>query len=212
MILGATSEFDRSELATTSFDHSQVRRLRGARSPVMGRDSCVASLPFRAPEGLRSSDRLNVAEANMYPIPALLGASAPSFRPLPEGFGRFGDVLTPRFHRFSTSSDRSPTKLPIDGSPHCPYDRSRCGRSHRRCGVDLHFLSQPKPGKALKLRPRSYQLSVSPHRSVESQQAFRTRGRLPRQPSRNVVIAQDTQREVEAPSMKFVSFRRKQPR
>jgi hypothetical protein len=54
----------------------------------MGRACCIASLPFCAPEGSQSSDRLDVAEAIMYPIPAFPGASAPSFRPLPEGFGR----------------------------------------------------------------------------------------------------------------------------
>jgi hypothetical protein len=119
MILGATTEHNRSGLATTPLDQSQVRRLRGASSPVMGQACCIASLPFRAPEGLRSSNRFNVAEAIMYPIPALLGASASTSRPLPEGFGRSSDVLTPRFHRLSTPLDRSPAKLPIDDSPHC---------------------------------------------------------------------------------------------
>jgi hypothetical protein len=54
----------------------------------MGSACCIASLPSCAPEGLHSSDRLDVAEANMYPIPAFPGVSAPTFRPLPEGFGR----------------------------------------------------------------------------------------------------------------------------
>jgi hypothetical protein len=54
----------------------------------MARVYCVASLPSHTPEGLCSSDRLDAAGANMYPIPAFPGISAPASRPLPEGFGR----------------------------------------------------------------------------------------------------------------------------
>jgi hypothetical protein len=74
--------------------------------------------------------------------------------------------------------------------------------------VDLHCVAQPKSSSALKARPRSFHLASSLRRSSESLRDFRTVGRLPRGPGRNVAFTQDTQREVEAPSMGFGSFRR----
>jgi hypothetical protein len=84
-----------------------------------------------------------------------------------------------------------------------------CGRGHGHCGADLRRSARPKSNLALKLHPRLFRPASFPRRSADPHRAFRTVGRLPRRPSRNVVITQDTQREVEAPSMRFVSFRRK---
>jgi hypothetical protein len=182
----------------------------------LARVCCVASLLSHIPEGLCSSDRLDVAEANMYPIPAFPGASAPAFRPLPEGFGRSMTATSdphPRVfsHRVSTAAPHRRAEARrsfLSVTPH----KALCDRSHRHCGVALQNLARPKPGQVPKRRPRFFQPTSFPYRSMDAQRAFRTVGRLPRGPSRDAVITQDTQREVEAPSMRFVSFRRSELR
>jgi hypothetical protein len=122
-------------------------------------------------------------------------------------------VSTPRFHRPSTSFGRSPATLTVDGSPHCLLrPRSQAAKA----GDAVEWILGSLRDRSQAGTRFSAQGPTNPVLS-HTEAWFRSRpsetvGRLPRGPRQDEAIAQDTQREVEAPSMRFVSFRRKQPR